>query len=98
MGQAGASVDSGSQAGAREGGQELAGAYHSPGARHAPRPDSLSSPGPLAASSAWLPWLRPSAQDKHLLALPWLRGWGLAKRVSSEDKVPLQPSPALQHR
>lgn len=29
-------------------------------------------PGPLGARSAWLPWLRSSAQDMHQLALPRL--------------------------
>lgn len=35
-------------------------------------------------SSAWLPWWRPSARDKH--------------RDSSESKGPSQPFPARHHR
>lgn len=59
----------GSQAGAGEGRQELAGAYQRPGSQYPPGPERLSSPGPFGASSAWLPWLRNSAKAKHLLAL-----------------------------
>lgn len=60
----------------RLGHEKGAGAHrclHRPGSQHPPRPDSLRSPEPLGASSAWLPWLRSSAQDKHQLALSCLR-------------------------
>lgn len=52
---------------------------------------------PLGASSAWLPWLRPSAHDKHQLPAPPLQvGRGLAKRSRQlgAERGRFQPFPA----